>query len=144
MDAAKTTPDSVYCSLPRRFLIMFYDSIVMLGLLIIASAIALPFGDTTKYALQNFWFTAWLALVCFAYLGACWHYAGSTVGMRAWRVKLVSPDKKVITWPMCLLRFMTGIVSTGLLGAGILWALVDTKNRGWHDLAAHTELIRHP
>ena len=29
-----------------------------------------------------------------------------------------------------------------LLGLVLLWALVDQKNRGWHDLAARTLLIK--
>ena len=55
----------------------------------VASALALPFGDADKVALRDFWFTLWLVVVCFAYLGACWHNLGMTVGMRAWQVRLV-------------------------------------------------------
>jgi uncharacterized RDD family membrane protein YckC len=40
------------------------------------------------------------------------------------------------------LRFLVGLVSLGAFGLGILWALVDSKNRGWHDLAARTLLIK--
>jgi uncharacterized RDD family membrane protein YckC len=120
---------------------MIYDSVILLGLLILASAIALPFGNVDKVALHNFWFTLWLLTVCFAYFGICWRYGGLTVGMRAWRVKLVSASEQVISWPVCLLRFLVGLVSLSVFGLGILWALVDSKNRGWHDLAAHTLLI---
>ena len=85
-----------YCSLPRRLLVILYDSVVLLGLLMLASAIALPFGNTQKIAFQNIGFTLWLLLVCFLYLGGCWHYGGTTVGMRAWRVRLISNDGKVV------------------------------------------------
>jgi uncharacterized RDD family membrane protein YckC len=121
---------------------MIYDAVILVGLLIAASAIALPFGDTQKIAFQDFWFTLWLATVSFAYLGICWRYGGLTVGMRAWRVKLVSSDGRPVSWPVCLLRFLVGFASLGLFGIGILWALIDSKNRGWHDLAAHTLLVK--
>ena len=134
--------DNVYCPLARRLLVMFYDTVILLGLLILATAIALPFGDIDKVAMRDFWFTLWLFAVCFAYLGGCWRYGGMTVGMRAWRVRLVSDDDQVISWPRCLLRFFVGVVSLGVLGLGILWALVDSKNRAWHDLAARTILIK--
>ena len=121
---------------------MLYDAVIMLALLIVATAIALPFGDINKVALHDFWFTLWLFVVCFFYLAACWRYGGMTMGMRAWRVRLVSCDEQVISWPRCLLRFLVGLISLGAFGLGILWALVDSKNRGWHDLAARTLLIK--
>jgi uncharacterized RDD family membrane protein YckC len=40
------------------------------------------------------------------------------------------------------LRFLVGLVSLAIFGLGVFWALVDQKNRGWHDLAAGTVLIR--
>lgn len=134
--------DSVYCRLPRRLLAMLYDALVLLGLLLLATAIALPFGDVNKVAFHDFWFTLWLLAVCFAYLGACWRYGGMTLGMRAWRLKLVSDDERAISWSRCLLRFLVGLVALGAFGLGILWALVDSRNRGWHDLAARTLLIK--
>jgi uncharacterized RDD family membrane protein YckC len=135
-------PDTIYCPFPRRLLVLLYDGVIMLGLLILASALALPFGNTEKVAFQDFWFTLWLLLVCFVYLGSCWRYGGMTVGMRAWRVRLVGENGLVISWPRCLLRFLVSMVSLTALGLGIAWALVDKKNRSWHDLAAQTVLIK--
>ena len=121
---------------------MFYDAFIMLGLLILASAVALPFGDINKIALRDFWFTLWLFTVCFAYLGSCWRYGGMTVGMRAWRIRLASANSEIVSWPRCLLRFLVGMISLAVFGMGILWALVDKKNRCWHDLAAQTLLVK--
>jgi uncharacterized RDD family membrane protein YckC len=131
-----------YCSLGRRLLIMVYDAVVMLGLLILASAAALPFGNPQKVAFQDFWFTAWLVLVCGGYLTVGWRYGGMTLGMRAWKVRLASDDGKEISWPRCVLRFIASLVSVLVFGLGFLWALFDSKKRTWHDLAAHTLLLR--
>jgi len=125
-------------------MVMLYDAVILLGLLMLASAAALPFGDIEKVAFRDFWFTLWLLAACFAYLGGCWRYGGMTVGMRAWRVRLVRGDEQIISWPRCLLRFLVGLVSLAALGLGIFWALVDSRNRGWHDLAARTILIKTP
>ena len=121
---------------------MLYDAVILLGVLIVASAVALPFGDVQKVALHDFWFTLWLLAVCFAYLGGCWRYGGMTVGMRAWKLTLVSADELFISWPRCLVRFVVGLISLCFFGLGIVWALVDKKNRCWHDLAAGTLLIK--
>lgn len=131
-----------YCSLPRRLLVMAYDAVILLGLLMVGSAMALPFGEAEKIALQDFWFTLWLIIVCFAYLGGCWHHGGMTVGMRAWRVNLISSDGGSISWPRCLLRFLLGSFSLAAFGLGFVWALFDLQKRGWHDIAAHTVMIR--
>jgi len=130
------------CPLPRRLLAIVYDSIILMGLLMMASAIALPFGSENTIAFRDFWFTFWLFLVCFAYLGGCWRYGGMTVGMRAWKIKLVSDNDEIISWPRCFLRFLVALVSLLVLGLGILWALVDRNKRCWHDLAARTLLIK--
>jgi len=142
MNSAIKLTDQNLCSLPRRLLAMLYDSLVLLALLIVASAIALPFGNVEKIAFRDFWFTLWLVFVCFAYLAGCWRYGGMTMGMRAWRIKLVSGNDRAVTWPRILLRFIVACVSVGALGAGVLWALVDSHNRTWHDLAARTLLVR--
>jgi len=138
-----TTHDiNLFCTLPRRLLIMTYDGVILFGLLIIASAIALPFGNVEKIAFEDFWFTFWLLLVYFAYLGGCWRYGGMTVGMRAWKVKLIRQNNEAISWSRCLLRFMAMFISVATLGLGFLWALVDKKKRCWHDLLADTVLVR--
>jgi len=134
------TPD--YCSLPQRLLVMLYDAVILLGLLMLASALALPFGEPQKIAFQDVWFTLWLLLVCFAYLGGCWRYGGMTVGMRAWRVTLISSKSGTISWARCLLRFLAGSVSLAAFGLGFAWALFDHQKRGWHDIAGNTVLIK--
>jgi uncharacterized RDD family membrane protein YckC len=120
---------------------MFYDGVIMLGLLLVAAAVALPFGDAAKTAFQDFWFTLWLLAVCALYLTKSWR-AGVTLGMRAWRTNLVSEDGSPLSWPQCLLRFVVGLFSLGMLGLGIAWALVDGRKRTWHDMAARTLLVR--
>ncbi len=131
-----------YCSFMRRLLVILYDTVILFGLLMLGSALALPIGEPQKIAFQDPWFTLWLWLVCFAYLGGCWHYGGMTVGMRAWKVRLISAEAGKISWPRCLLRCLVGTLSLAALGLGIAWSLFDRKNRSWHDLAAHTLLIK--
>lgn len=120
---------------------MLYDGVVLLGLLMLASAIALPVAGEGSMALQDPGMTFWLIIVCAAYLTTSWR-AGMTLGMRAWRVRLIDRGGGSVRWLQCLLRFFVGIVSLGVFGLGILWALYDPEKRAWHDLAANTLLIR--
>ena len=121
---------------------MLYDAVILLGLLIVASALALPIGDVNKVAFQDFWFTLWLLTVCLTYLTVCWRYGGMTLGMRAWKVRLYRDAEQTLSWPRCLLRGILAVGSLAVFGLGILWALIDKKNRGWHDIAAGTVLLQ--
>lgn len=123
-------------------MVMLYDSLIILGLLMVASAVALPVGNPEKIAFRDFWFTLWLLLVVFIYLAGCWRFAGMTIGMRAWRVKLIDADGGDISWGRCCLRFITGFASLGVFGLGLWWSLFDRKKRCWHDLAGRTLLIK--
>lgn len=135
-----SNPD--YCGFSRRLLAMLYDAFILLGLLIVASAVALPFGDINKTAFVDFWFTAWLLLVVFAYFAICWKHGGMTVGMRAWKVRLVDRNGAPIKWRQCMIRFLVGLASLAVFGLGFFWALWDRQNRTWHDLAAGTLLVK--
>lgn len=131
-----------YCGLPRRLMVMLYDSLIIVGLLMVASALALPFGELEKIAFRNIGFTLWLVFVCYVYLAGCWRMAGMTVGMRAWRVKLIDANGGDISWSRCSLRFITGFASLGVLGLGLFWSLFDRQKRCWHDIAGQTLLVK--
>ena len=133
--------DRQYCSFARRVLAILYDGVILIGVLIFASAVALPFGNVNKVAFQDFWFTVWLFLAGFAYFGACWRYGAMTVGMRAWKILLISSDEKPVSWPRCLIRYVVALLSLSLFGIGFFWALGDSKSRAWHDLASKSLLI---
>ncbi len=74
------------CSLFRRLLIMLYDGVIIVALLMLATAFAMLAGTGNHTAMQDPLYTAYLVLVWFAYLAWCWHTGGMTLGMRAWHV----------------------------------------------------------
>jgi uncharacterized RDD family membrane protein YckC len=130
------------CGLGRRLLAIAYDGLVVIALLLLATAVALPFEFLGQQALRDPLLTLYLGSVWFAYEAWCWRRAGMTLGMRAWGVRLLTVEGGRLGWGRCLLRFLVGIVGTAALGAGLLWALVDARKRCWHDLAAGTRLVR--
>ena len=132
----------VRCSLPRRLAAMIYDALIVIGLLIIAGALAFLVGAGKYQAFRDPTFTAYLIIVWFLYFALLWRSGGMTVGMRAWHLRLVRSDGQAISWPGCCLRFLVGLVSLAVFGLGVLWALVDQKSRCWHDLVQGTLLIR--
>ena len=71
-----------------------------------------------------------------------WTRAGQTIGMRAWRLHLVSVDGVPVSQRQAWLRFGMAIISLLALGIGFLWSLFDRDRRCWHDMVSGTRLIR--
>lgn len=85
-----------------------------------------------------------LLAVTAAYFVISWSRGGQTIGMRAWRLRVVDTDGSALPWPRALLRFLVAIVSLVALGFGFLWCFVDSGKRSWHDVAARSILVRLP
>ena len=83
-----------------------------------------------------------LLAVTAAYFIVSWTRGGQTIGMRAWKLRVVDADGATLPWPRALLRFAVAIVSLAAIGLGFLWCLVDRDRRAWHDIAAHSLVVR--
>lgn len=77
-----------------------------------------------------------------AYFVVSWSLGGQTIGMRAWRLRVVDRDGQRLRWPRALLRFAIALVSLAAFGIGFIWCAFDRKRRAWHDLAAGSCLVR--
>ncbi len=131
------------CGLTRRLLIMLYDGVIIVALLMLATAFAMLAGTGNHTAMQDALYTAYLVLVWFIYLVWCWHKGGMTLGMRAWHVRIIDETGRRPGWRWCAIRFLTSILSAALAGLGFLWSLIDPDKRTWHDKASRTRLVRY-
>lgn len=129
------------CGLVRHFMIMIYDAVVVIALLMLATAMAMLFGMDNYTATEDLVYTASLVVIWFAYLGWCWNKGGMTLGMRAWRVRIESECGNNPAWGQCLIRFLVAFVSASCAGLGFAWSLFDRAGNTWHDLASRTRLV---
>lgn len=83
-----------------------------------------------------------LLVVTAAYFVISWSRGGQTIGMRAWRLRVVDREGSPLRWPRALLRFVVACGSLLALGIGYFWCLFEPRKRGWHDLAARSVLVR--
>jgi uncharacterized RDD family membrane protein YckC len=132
----------VACSLLRRLLVMLYDALVILALMMLATGLVLLVHPVTLTAGRDFCYTLYLLTVWFLYLAWCWQHGGLTLGMRAWRVQLITDSAKSMGWVQSALRFGASFVSALPLGAGYLWSLFDPDSRTWHDRWSRSRLRR--
>ncbi len=127
----------------RRLGAMFYDSLLLLALLMMLSYpyVWLTGGDKPDLIVRTL-YQLYLLVICFLYFGGFWVRGGQTLGLRTWRMKLVSDDGGPITWAMALKRFVYALLSLICLGLGFLWILHDRDKLAWHDRWSGTKLIR--
>lgn len=103
-------------SLPRRLAAAGYDSLLLSGVLFVASALAMGLTvaiiGSEAFRMHNPlpgnpFFRTWLLLVCFCFYGGFWVCGGQTLGMRAWKLRIQQRDGRGIRWQQALLRFLT-------------------------------------
>ena len=128
-----------------RLLAAIYDLLPVLALWFATAALVLLLRGGAPVATGTF--AAWgelglMLLVGFAYFGLSWRRGGQTLGMRAWRLRLVSLRGDAPAWHQLGLRYLVAGVSLAAFGLGFLWALVDRERRTWHDLASGTAVVR--
>lgn len=126
----------------RRFAAMFYDSLLLFGLLFAATAVLLPFTAGSAIAPGNLFYSLYLSAVCFLFYGWCWTHGGQTLGMRAWKIRLQDRDGRSLSWLRSLARFAAAALSWLPLGFGYWCMLFDREKRTWHDRITHTRVIR--
>ena len=126
---------------------MSYDLLPLLGIFFATAALTLLLRGGTPVEPHSL--GAWLELLLmlaagFGYFGLSWRRGGQTLGMRAWRLKLLRADGGVPGWPALVLRYVVAGVSLAACGAGFFWSLIDRERRSWHDLASGTVIVRLP
>lgn len=131
-----------------RLLAMVYDLLPLAALWMATSAVMLLLRGgvrvTPGSAAAMVEFVLLLA-VTFAYLGLSWRRGGQTLGMRAWRLRLVNVDgSSPVPWRALVLRYLVAMVSLAAVGLGFAWSLFEPNRRTWHDLASGTVLVRMP
>ncbi len=139
-------PDAVGLApagLARRFAAIVYDSLLIAAILYAAAIPAVWLhGGAVPPGLP--WFQAWLAFAAWLYLAASWTRGGQTLGMRAWRCRLVTAAGGPVGWGRAAVRFAAAAVSWACLGLGFWWALADRERRTWHDRWSGTRIVLLP
>lgn len=143
--SASTPPAAIPAALGWRLLALVYDGFPVLALWFATAAVVLllragyPVAPGSLAAALEF--SAMLA-VTFGYFGLSWRRGGQTLGMRAWRLRLMRDDGGTPAWSALALRFGFAALSVGVLGLGFFWAMFDRERRTWHDLVSRTVVVR--
>lgn len=142
-------------SLLRRLSAMFYDSWLVLALLIMGNALLVGLQVVIEgspadgqRALSGLWriptFVLMLLITChfFVYF---WVKNRQTLAMQTWRIQVIDSNSgNNISWRQAYLRFLAACLSATCLGLGYLWVLVDKDKKSWHDRLSGSHLVLLP
>jgi len=144
MNNDQTTIKPTYAGLIRRMFAIFYDSFLLIAILFIVTGIANALNQGIAIEPSDTFYPLYVMIVfglSYLYFAWFWIHGGQSLGMKTWRIKLQSSDDRVISWKIASIRFFSALLSWGGFGLGFLWAFIDKKNRCWHDMLSHTELL---
>ncbi|MDX9874033.1 MAG: RDD family protein [Spongiibacteraceae bacterium] len=160
MVAQSDSPSSIPASaLPiagvaRRLLAMVYDGFLLFGLLVVPLLIlraisgdgSLP-ADGVVHELPPIGPTwavrTYVVVLTAGFYLYFWRRNGQTLGMQAWRLKLVSVTGERPGWRQCLLRIPAGALSLLCGGLGYFWLWYD-RTGTWHDHLSNTRVVVEP
>ena len=122
-----------------------YDLFPLVGLWIVAAALWVlvlhdVYDPEHPQPILRALLGAWLLMVAGAYFVVSWTRVGATIGMRAWKLRLVADDGACIGVRAAMLRYVLALVSLALLGCGFWYAWFDPLRRTWHDRVCGTRM----
>ena len=130
----------------RRFAALVYDSLLIVALLMVYTALALflTHGRAIVRESAGAWvyayYTGEVAVVA-GYYSLCCHLTGHTLGMRAWRLRTQTPAGGLLPLGAALLRFALGLLAWAPLGLGILWLYADRDGLSLNDRLSGTRVV---
>ena len=134
-----TTPPGFF----RRLAAITYDLLLLLPVWFVAISIGMGIkwlltGNVT-FTNHNLGFL-YMEFATFLFYGWFWTHGGQTLGMRAWRLKVVKENGDSLQWMQAAVRYIYAQLSWLVAGLGFLWIMIDKNKLAWHDHLSHTYL----
>ncbi|MEM7284126.1 MAG: RDD family protein [Pseudomonadota bacterium] len=131
-------------TLLRRVAAIVYDALLLVPLLMLTTLAVLALNKGQAIAPEALWFRLILLGISSSFFAWFWSHGGQTLGMRAWRLKLVSKKDGPVGIGQCYARFGFALISALVLGLGFLWSLFDKQRMTWHDHWSGTRIMQLP
>jgi uncharacterized RDD family membrane protein YckC len=124
----------------RRLAALSYDSLICLALLIVMTLPWVMLNQGPVADVQKPFYQVNLLSIIAAYWLSAWYYRGQTIGMRAWRLKLIG-TRGPCRLSQLLARLCLAPISLLCGGLGWWWLLFD-PTQSLYDRLTHTAIVR--
>lgn len=125
----------------RRVAALAYDLLLLGGVLMIFTLAVSLLRGGRSIPPGTLWFQLSLGAVILLFFTGFWVHGGQTLGMRAWRLRIVSEQGDRVSWGRALARFAGALVAAAPAGLGLWWAAFDADRRAWHDRLSGTRVL---
>ena len=131
-------------SLLRRLAAFSYDALLLVALMLCFTLLVVVVSAALGRPVRpgNIWFQLGIAALIAGFFCGFWAHGGQTLGMRAWRIRVVRDDGANLGWARAIARFAAALVAVLPLGVGLWWSLLDDAGRAWHDRWTRTRVVR--
>jgi len=123
----------------RRLAAIFYDGWLIVAIWMVGVTVDTFVGAGSQGSHLGLQLYVIASTVTF--FGWFWMHGGQTLGMRAWRLKLLSRDGGTVSLRQTLIRSAGALLSFLTLGLGYLWMLLDRDGLTLHDRLSGTRLV---
>lgn len=127
----------------KRLAALFYDSLLLFGVLVLAIAVAFAVKGGVIDARHPL-FRLYLFMLSALFFCGFWVAGGQTLGMRTWRLRVQRRDGRPLGWWQALLRFLLAVPSVALFGLGLWWAFFDRDGLALHDRLSGSTVVMLP
>jgi uncharacterized RDD family membrane protein YckC len=128
-------------SLFRRLASIVYDIFILFALLLFSTSIALLLNQGHSLGKNNLLFTLYLISMIGFFYCWFWTHGGQTLGMQAWKIKVVDQNLHPITWRMAIKRFIFAVPSVSFFGLGYITSFFNHNKLSVHDWASKTRVV---
>lgn len=92
-------------SLFKQLLAILYDSLLIISILFLATAILLPFNQGE--AVGGAFYNLYLLINIYIFYSWFWRKSGQTLGMKVWKIRIIDDYGYNPTWPISFLRLVS-------------------------------------
>jgi len=125
----------------RRIASMFYDSVLIVALLIVMSLPLISFNIQESIILKTT-VQIYSYLIIQYFFVWFWVNSSGTLGMKSWKIKIVDNNGNKITYRKAILRFNIAIISILIFGIGFILSIFRKDRKCLHDIISKTILIK--
>jgi uncharacterized RDD family membrane protein YckC len=138
------TPE--YAGLWPRLASAVYDALPVISLwfLVGMGAVALNDGQAVTGTPGRLALLAAMLASTLFYFAVSWRRAGQTLGMRAWRLRMVAADGTTLGGRRALWRAIWGLALALPAGIGLISVPFDRERRSLADMVCGTRVLRLP
>jgi uncharacterized RDD family membrane protein YckC len=131
----------------RRVAALIYDTLLLVAVLMTVTWLLLPLTRGKAITHESvgafeYLYRALLLGLIVAYFGYTWTRSGQTLGMLAWKIRVVRNDGGPLGWHDVLVRLAASLLSWLPAGLGFFWLLFDRERLTWHDRLSRTRVVR--